>query len=80
MSNYAVPNALRAISSASVVDPTRANIAVVQITSVRIFVGSVKMIQNHAVHGTSSDLRPFLLLRKVQRRAYLGAHVREIGG
>jgi hypothetical protein len=80
MSNYAAPNALRAISSASVVDPTRANIAVVQITSACIFASSVKMIQNHAVHGTSSDLRPFLLLRKAQRRACLESHVREIGG
>ena len=80
MSNSAAPNVLHAVSSASVVVSTRANIAVTQIISACIFVGSVKMIQNHAVHGTSSHLCPFLLLRKVQCRACLESHVREIDG
>ena len=78
MFNSAALNVLHAISSASVVGSTRANIAVAQTTSVCIFVGSVKMTQNHAVHGTSPHLCPFLLLRKAQRRACLESHVREI--
>jgi hypothetical protein len=76
MSSLAALNVHHATSFAFVVVSMMANIAAALTIGVRMAVGFVKMILNHAAHGTSSDIHPLLLLRKAQRWTCRDAYVR----
>jgi len=75
MSNSVALNVPRAIFSAFAVGSMKTSIIVTLLTSVRTFVGSVKMSLDLAVHRMSSSPYSSLLLKKVQRRASWQAYV-----